>query len=582
MAPRHATRLRLLALPAALALSGCAAGPLGMGVAVPPVPKPVDGVLVSGADGLPDFQRGVTALADGRPEDAERDLRPLAERGYPDAALQLGAAYAERDTLAAEAEALAWYRRALPQRPEADVGMARVLMATGKRADAVEALRLIRKAKSSRGEPQADSLLLALFMLHPELDTAKEASALAERNARSPLTGSRRQAVSWYRINLGAGDNVFRLRKVCEAHRQSVPGCYADLVRFSRYGGQPERLDALVAEALVSFEALIALPVTDITPVQQATAVAQAAAQLALSMVDQLDVVDVQGVYDTFADARIETEARTQDVQTGADPLVAPTVAGAPVATAASLGTPTRPDLADRVVRWMLKRSAVYVAYAGEVINRHPFLVPDVDLVAALRPVAESGNHEGTLQLGAAYSTNLRGQIDAVASERHLLASLAFRSTRQRAHYQLARLYERGFLREPEPDKIVEHLLAGVRGGDLRSAARLARVFYGAPGIRTNRVGAYVFARLAEDTGRPVLVIERGLADNLASSSARAPTALELAGRRTAVRMLDRLRVELTAEELAEGDRLYATEKALQPTPPPPIPPDIYARRPAS
>jgi hypothetical protein len=57
------------------------------------VDKEGAGAVVNGANGLPDLQRGKMAAAAGRIDDAERDLVPLAERGYVDCELWLGRGY---------------------------------------------------------------------------------------------------------------------------------------------------------------------------------------------------------------------------------------------------------------------------------------------------------------------------------------------------------------------------------------------------------------------------------------------------------------------------------------------------------
>lgn len=557
-----------MSLAIAVALSGCAATRFGVGA--PQIPKPTDGVLVSRAEGLPDFNRGAQALNEGRPQDAQRDLLPLAERGYPDAMLLLAASYAATDTLASEQKALDWYRKVLPQRPEAALGIARVLMASGTRQGGMDALRQIRGAQTSGMELQADNLLLGLFVMHPYLDTAGDAPALAARLAQSPVDVDRRQAAAWYRATIADADHVFRLRRLCEAGRRDVPGCYADLAHFYRYGGEAGKLDALVDEALDSFETLARRP-------GEGPVIAQSAAQMARAMIDQIEVQDVPAIYDGFAESREGTAGITTTATEASVAVTAPTTVGLLPNAAPSVATPTRADLAERIVRWMLRRNSDYIAFAGGVINDNPYLLPDIDLISVLRPIADAGNAEATLEMGTACASVLRGPIRVADASRYLSAALGYRSTRQQAHYQIARLLQRGYLGENDGRELVDHLLAGVRGGNPRSALQLARVFYGTAGIRVNRVGAYVFARLAEDAGLPVLVNEVTLVRDV---SALGPQAGNPATReRSRVRMLDRLALEMTDEERTRAESLYSAEHRLRPVPRQPLPADIFSRK---
>ena len=105
---------------------------------LPIVAKDPDAVLISGARGLPDIERGNQARLAGRLDDAERDLLPLAQRGYPDAQMYLAAVYGQREAMEAQDEAIKWYRTVMPRRPEAAIPLARVLMHRGDR-ESVEA-----------------------------------------------------------------------------------------------------------------------------------------------------------------------------------------------------------------------------------------------------------------------------------------------------------------------------------------------------------------------------------------------------------------------------------------------------------
>ena len=88
----------------------------------------------------------------------------------------------------------------------------------------------------------------------------------------------------------------------------------------------------------------------------------------------------------------------------------------------------------------------------------------------------------------------------------------------------------------------------------------LARLFYGSPGARINRVNAYVFARLSEDGGVPVVVHTlRG-------------------GQVNSYPMLERLRAELTPEDLRKAEALYQRERAVHLVTQPPVSPEIWVK----
>src|SRR5258705_13836124 len=98
-------------------LVGCSGLHLVRGL--PIVAKSPHGTLISNARGIPDLERGNQARLAGRLEEAERDLSPLARRGYPDAQLYLAAVYSQRESTDAQDAAIALYRAVLPRRPEA-------------------------------------------------------------------------------------------------------------------------------------------------------------------------------------------------------------------------------------------------------------------------------------------------------------------------------------------------------------------------------------------------------------------------------------------------------------------------------
>src|SRR3546814_19310589 len=75
------------------------------------------GVLVSHAKGLPDLARGKQSAAAGRLDDAEADLKPLAEQGYVEAQIALARLYAQIGTPERVSQAIGWLRPASEKRP---------------------------------------------------------------------------------------------------------------------------------------------------------------------------------------------------------------------------------------------------------------------------------------------------------------------------------------------------------------------------------------------------------------------------------------------------------------------------------
>jgi hypothetical protein len=73
-------------------------------------------------------------------------------------------------------------------------------------------------------------------------------------------------------------------------------------------------------------------------------------------------------------------------------------------------------------------------------------------------------------------------------------------------------------------------------------------------------VNSYVFARLSEDGGVPVVIHSlRG-------------------GQMNSYRLLDRLRAELTPEELRKAESLYQRERAVHLVTQPPVSPEVWVK----
>ncbi len=157
-----------------------------------------------------------------------------------------------------------------------------------------------------------------------------------------------------------------------------------------------------------------------------------------------------------------------------------------------------------------------------------------MDLETVLKSGVAAGIARASLFLGELYYFNQRIPREAQLGEASLRHSLEFRTTLDAGHYRLGRLYQQGYLGRPDPQKSLDNFLYAARRRITAADTHLARLFYDSPGAKINRINAYVFARLSEDGGVPVIVhVLRG-------------------GVLTEYRLLDHLRAELTPEELKE------------------------------
>jgi hypothetical protein len=106
----------------------------------------------------------------------------------------------------------------------------------------------------------------------------------------------------------------------------------------------------------------------------------------------------------------------------------------------------------------------------------------------------------------------------------------------------------------------LDNFLYAARHRVTAADTHLARLFYDSPGVRVNRINSYVFARLSADAGVPVIV-----------------HALR-AGVLSSYKLLDRLRVELTPEELRNAESLYQQERAVHPVDRPPVSTEVWVK----
>jgi hypothetical protein len=446
----------------AAAVTACSSVHVTRGL--PTVAKSPDGHLIRGTEGSPDLERGNQARLAGRFEDAERDLVPLAELGYPDAQMYLAAIYAQREAPEAQDTAIQWYRKALPRRPEVAVPLARVLMHRGDRASVEEAEHLLLIVRRRHRDPSTDAALLELYGLYPQFDIKHQAPSLARAAAEAKLPELRIAAIGWYRASLDMNGNAQRLLELCKKNLDIAPSCYVDLALYYRYAQQHQPLQALVQRALKAWE--------DRPPLEQGLepiALERIASRLAISMVDQPsdDAVE-DGADDDLelqkeAQAQIETAQADEDVDAKDDARLD----GQPPTTNASPSAPTAsnalPELADKILRWMLKQPGAMPTEAAGVAASYPYLLPDVDLEKVLQAGVAANVPRASLFLGQLYYLNLRAPRNAPLGEASLRRSLLFLETSIPGHYRLGRLYQLGYLGRPEPQKALDNFLYAAR-----------------------------------------------------------------------------------------------------------------------
>ncbi len=553
-------------LISAVVLAGCGGVEYRRGL--PILAKPQDGALVAGTAGSADIARGNQARLSGRTDDALRDLEPMAQLGYPDAMLYLAAVYGAQPTIEAQEIAIRWYRRVLPQRPEAVVPLARALTQSGRQKLVAEAEKLLLGALKQDDDLRAAAALLNLYGLFPAFDKTGRAPGLAEKAAVSPVPEVRAAAINWYRDAITDRASAQRLLDLCRKSLDTAPDCHIDLASYYRYSGDHAGLVKQVDQAIAAFDRqspLAHVDSLDYVPIDTAVI----AGRLAVALVDQPGVEDLVEQTEELrttrdADEIVPLEGAEDNLEgkekLDTAPQIAATLSAAPPAPQASTAANAEPELANRVLRWMLKRPGTMKIEAAAVAVGFPYLLPDVDLEALLKAGVASGIPRASLMLGELYFFNQRAPREADVAEANFMQALKFRETDIPAHYRLGRLYQQGYLGRPNPAKSLEYFLYAARHRVTAADTHLARLFYDSPGTRVNRVNSYVFAQLSADGGFPVVV--RSLRG----------------GTLSAYNLLDRLKTDLTPQELETANAMYQKERPVHLVTRRPIGPQIWAQ----
>jgi TPR repeat protein len=482
-------------------------------------------------------------------------------------------------------EAIKWYREVMPRRPDAVIPLARVLMRRGDRESVLEASEMLQHAPKGLDESSVGAALLDLYSLYPALDTKKRAAAIADRAAKSTEIGMRASAINWYRTVLADPVSARKLVELCRKNVEAVPSCFVDLATYYRYTRDQKALVDLVDRAMrvlqrpdkfVNFDDFYYDPVA-LPPIANRMVLALIDQPVAEDMADVNDDLELASQAEHNAAGEAGEEGPDSAADAGAVPQVAdaqtpqqpnpkPSAIPLPKAplSASSISAPTsgtaQPELADKLLRWMLKQPGAMSVEAAGVAVSFPYLLPDVNIESVLQEGEKAKIPRASLYLGQLYYFNQRVPRDATLGEASLLQSLQYRETTAPGHYRLGRLYQQGYLGRPDPQKAADAFLYAARRRVTAADTHLARLFYGTPGTRIDRVNSYVFARLSEDGGVPVVIRTlRG-------------------GQMNSYRLLDRLRAELTPDELRKAEALYQRERAVHLVTQPPISPEVWVK----
>lgn len=549
----------LLPLTLVLLLTACSGVEFRRGL--PVLLKPTTGSSISGTEGRPDIDRGNQARLAGRHADAAKDLLPLAERGYTEAMLLLAASQAAVGTPPSRVVALRWYREALKTRPETAVPLVRTLIASGRNADIADAERLLRGLIERGDDTAAEITLLRLYRSYPANDPNSTAPALFAKAARSSDLALRLTAVDYARERVVDQASSQRLQNLCRENIAISPGCHVDLARSNRLSGDRKALEQRVNAALLAFAKLGSSgrppQVAELPPINIALLAGRLANTLvALPDDEDLALLSEQMRNTQRAEARLQQGIADMASPSNQDPVQVVQLGGGAgpeildAAVAQATGPDAEPELANRVLRWMLQRDGDMAMEAAGVAVASPYLLTGVDLEAILSKAHAEGRPRAALMLGELYFFAQRVPRNPQRAESFFKLARQHPTTAVTAHYRLGRLYQSGHLGRPEPQLALSNFLYAARRQMVAADRQLARMFYDTPGVRTDRINAYVFARLADEAGFPVFI--RSLRGGTLASYP----------------LLDRLVADLTAGELQRAKGLYAQERLVHPVTP--------------
>lgn len=158
------------------------------------------------------------------------------------------------------------------------------------------------------------------------------------------------------------------------------------------------------------------------------------------------------------------------------------------------------PEIAYALLAKIKTPSPTVIARKARLLIAQPNLDPTADAQALLQQAYEQGSAEAALQLGRLYLDDLNPSADPGRAAA-LLEEAA--KTLPSAHTWLGRLYERGYLGQPDPAQALRHYLVAARAGFPNADFALARMYQSNRGVQVDVVKAYTFAKLAEHLGHP-------------------------------------------------------------------------------
>jgi alginate biosynthesis protein AlgK len=491
------------------------------------------GLLMSGAQGPPDLERGKQAAAAGRVEDAEQDLKGLAERGYLDAKIALGRLYAGMDDPARRQLAIRWFREAVKDAPErAQVPLGRILAREGTSASLTEAEGLLNDAYQKRKDPEALGGLIRLYAEYPERDTKERIESLAAKAEKITHPETQTALVYWYRRTPDIEGHPDKLLDLCDRALDVVTDCYVILARDARTRGDKEQLQKLVVRALGQYtRGLVPAPT---------------AASLARTMVEEPDdaswgrppapsfVSDLPEAEEAGAIAGVSASPPAVSTRScGIEPIAAAKEVEQQAPTPQA-GAET--ELANQLLEKLARGPDDARVQAAGVVVRYPYLAPNIDLEKSLQSGSQRRVAQAPLFLGELYLQGQRATRDPHQAQRYLERAAETAATEIQGHYMLGRLYQLGYLDEVDAERAGQHLLWAARRGYQPADAALARLFANSKGVCPDLVNAYVFAKLAARTETP-----RG------------------------AELRRQIEAALSPKQRADAEKLYAQELAIRP-----------------
>jgi alginate biosynthesis protein AlgK len=472
------------------------------------VPKDASGLVINGASGPADLNRGKAAAAAGRVDDARRDLEPLAERGYVDAEIALGRLYINLNDTDHLKDGIHWLREAAKHEHDlVAVTLGRGLVREGSEASLDEGQPLLEEAWQRTKDPEALAGLIRLYSDHPPRDHQHQLPELAKLAEASNNPEARASLVYWYRRTPQIEDHQAKLLKICKRALDLVADCYIVLAEDARTRGDKETMQRLAAQMMSQYKAgrAPAQTTANLARALVATPDDETFAPVPVSDLPEVDSADLLGARLPGTSGPSGPAEKSCD----ADPLV-PNKVQQGVQQAAAQGQAQQdagePELANQILERLVRGADEAPVMAAGVVVRYPYLVPDFEVEKALKSGVEKRQALAHLYLGELYLFGQRAMRDPKAALEHLQIAAKTTSTEVEAHYYLGRLYQFGYLDEVDGEKALQELLWAARRGYTRADTQIARLFSLGRGICPNFVNAYVFAKLGARDGTPAAI----------------------------------------------------------------------------